>query len=51
MTNLHLNLQNLKTLVIENVVGVYMNILGCSPLGDMLFIEFRIVQVHLNDSD
>ena len=30
-TNLHLKSQNLKMLVIENVVGVYMNILGLIP--------------------
>ena len=31
--------------------GVYMNILGCSPTRDMIFIEYKIVQVHLNASD
>ena len=49
--NLHLKLQNSKMLVIENVVDVYMNILGCSSTKDMVFIEFKIVQVHLNAND
>ena len=29
----------------------YMNILGCSPPKDMMFIEFKIVQVHLSGND
>ena len=49
ITNLHLKLQNLKLLVIENVGGVYMN-LGCSSTRDMVFIEFKIVQVYINAS-
>ena len=50
-TNLHLKLQNLKMLVIENVVDVYMNILGCSSTRDMVFIELKIFQVYINASD
>ena len=49
--NLYLKLQNLKIMVIKNVVDVYMNILGCSPTRDMMFIEFKIVQVHINAND
>ena len=40
---LALELQNLKMLVIENVVDVYINILGCSPTRNIVFIEFKIV--------
>ena len=46
ITNLHLIM-----LAIKNMVGVYMNILGCSPIKNMVVIEFKIVKVHLNVSD
>ena len=42
---------NSKMLAIENMVTVYMNILGCSSTKDIMFIEFKIVQEHINASD
>ena len=44
-------LQNLKKLVVENVVGVYVSILECIPTRNMVFIELKIVQVYKNASD
>ena len=33
------------------MIDVYIDILRCSSTKDMMFIEFKIVQVYINASD
>ena len=51
MINFHLKLQTSKTLVIEDVMSVYIKNLGCSPTSDVINLEFIMMQVYLNASD